>query len=141
MAPQPSWFLVMVAIVISALSRVTMPVKAALTTYNTSSGPVEGKLNVHLVPHTHDDVGWLKTVDQYYVGSNNSIQNAAVHLILDTVIAALQEDHNRKFIYVEQFENNGVTKTLAETFADGYQEWSGRTKFFKANTGPVSESP
>lgn len=42
--------------------------------YNTGSGIVEGKLNVHLVPHSHDDVGWLKTIDQYYVGSNNSIQ-------------------------------------------------------------------
>ena len=42
--------------------------------YNTSAGTVAGLLNVHLVPHSHDDVGWLKTIDQYFVGSNNSIQ-------------------------------------------------------------------
>ena len=31
-------------------------------------GQAGDMLNVHLVPHTHDDVGWLKTIDQYYYG-------------------------------------------------------------------------
>uniref|UniRef100_A0A1Q3FMY3 Alpha-mannosidase n=2 Tax=Culex tarsalis TaxID=7177 RepID=A0A1Q3FMY3_CULTA len=58
-------------------------------------------LNVHLVPHTHDDVGWLKTVDQYYYGSKTLIQKAGVQYILDSVIEALLRDPARKFIYVE----------------------------------------
>ncbi|EOA22308.1 hypothetical protein CARUB_v10002909mg [Capsella rubella] len=70
--------------------------------YNTSHTIVPGKLNVHVVPHSHDDVGWLKTVDQYYVGSNNSIQVACVQNVLDSIVPALLADKNRKFIYVEQ---------------------------------------
>ncbi|XP_027351852.1 probable alpha-mannosidase At5g13980 [Abrus precatorius] len=69
--------------------------------YNTSQSIVPDKLNVHLVAHTHDDVGWLKTVDQYYVGSNNSIQGACVENVLDSMVNALLADKNRKFIYVE----------------------------------------
>jgi hypothetical protein len=63
--------------------------------------PTEQKLNIHVIAHTHDDVGWLKTVDQYYIGSNSSIQVANVQLILDTVTDVLASDPQKKFIYVE----------------------------------------
>lgn len=53
-------------------------VESQYIAYNTSQGIVPGKLNVHIVAHTHDDVGWLKTIDQYYVGSNNSIQVSSI---------------------------------------------------------------
>ena len=60
-----------------------------------------GVINVHLVPHTHDDVGWLKTVDQYYFGQKNDIQRAGVQYILNTVVDELEKDPSRRFIYVE----------------------------------------
>jgi lysosomal alpha-mannosidase len=59
------------------------------------------KLNIHLVPHTHDDVGWLKTVDQYYYGSRSNIQKAGVQYIIDSVVRELLTDPNKRFIYVE----------------------------------------
>lgn len=59
-------------------------------------------LNVHVVPHTHDDVGWLKTVDEYYNGWNNTIQVVSVREILSSVVEALEENPSRTFTYVEQ---------------------------------------
>eukprot|EP01112_Ceratiomyxa_fruticulosa_P004317 TRINITY_DN1480_c0_g1_i3.p1 TRINITY_DN1480_c0_g1~~TRINITY_DN1480_c0_g1_i3.p1 ORF type:complete len:1026 (+),score=222.23 TRINITY_DN1480_c0_g1_i3:180-3257(+) len=58
-------------------------------------------LNIHVVSHTHDDVGWLKTVDEYFLGANMSIQTAGVQYVLDEVITCLLENPDRKFIYVE----------------------------------------
>ncbi|XP_019420876.1 PREDICTED: alpha-mannosidase-like [Lupinus angustifolius] len=74
---------------------------SAKNKYKTGAGVVPDKLNVHFVPHSHDDVGWLKTVDQYYVGSNQSIQNACIENVLDSVVMSLQRDRNRKFVYAE----------------------------------------
>ena len=33
-------------------------------------------LQIHIIPHSHDDVGWLKTPDQYFDGEENRIQRA-----------------------------------------------------------------
>ncbi|GJP46907.1 hypothetical protein CLOM_g6156, partial [Closterium sp. NIES-68] len=62
--------------------------------YNTSAGVVEGKLNVHMVAHSHDDIGWLLTVDQYYA--------ERVAYTIDSVIANLEVNPDRKYIQVEQ---------------------------------------
>ncbi|PKI59891.1 hypothetical protein CRG98_019664, partial [Punica granatum] len=100
-------------VVLWAASIIGRGVDGAYLKYNTSGGLVQGKLNVHLVPHSHDDVGWLKTIDQYYVGSNNSIQGACVENTIDSLVESLLRDPNRKFIYAEMafFERWWVTQS------------------------------
>ncbi|WAR25685.1 MA2B1-like protein [Mya arenaria] len=55
----------------------------------------DGMLNVHIVPHTHDDVGWVKTYQQYY--------DQDVSYIISSVVENLKEDimGQKRFIYVE----------------------------------------
>lgn len=87
---------VVVAAVVAVVTAIAESLNTTFPGYNTSS------VNVHLVPHSHCDVGWLKTVDQYFEGTNNSIQHANVRKILDTVVRELQLDASRRFIWVEQ---------------------------------------
>jgi len=60
-----------------------------------------GPLTIHVVPHSHDDVGWLKTVDEYFDGSRRDIQWTNVRVELSTVIDALLDNPKRKFSEVE----------------------------------------
>ncbi|XP_057982567.1 probable alpha-mannosidase At5g13980 [Malania oleifera] len=119
-----------IAVFAALLLAIVLRAESKFMVYNTSQSIVPGKLNVHLVAHTHDDVGWLKTVDQYYVGSNNSIQGACVQNVLDSTVPALLADKNRKFIYVEMAffqrwwrdQSEAVQKTVKELISSGQLE-------------------
>ncbi|XP_049791934.1 lysosomal alpha-mannosidase-like [Schistocerca nitens] len=69
--------------------------------YSACHATKPGYINVHIIPHSHDDVGWLKTVDQYYYGSKQATQRAGVQYIIDTMLNELRNDPDRRFIYVE----------------------------------------
>jgi len=48
---------------------------------------------VHIIPHSHWDVGWLKTKENYF--------NTEVKMIINSVLNSLAKDPKRKFIFVE----------------------------------------
>ena len=75
--------------------------KRAAPVFTTSATVVPGALNVHIQPHSHNDLGWLKTFDEYLSGSNNTIQQAGVKYIYQSVVQALARNPDRRFITVE----------------------------------------
>ncbi len=56
-------------------------------------------LEVHLVPHSHCDVGWLYTLDTYFY--NGTHGTGSVQDILSTVVANLVANPSFRFIWAE----------------------------------------
>eukprot|EP00759_Apiculatamorpha_spiralis_P005848 PhF_6_TR13441/c0_g1_i1/m.21474/K12311/MAN2B1, LAMAN; lysosomal alpha-mannosidase len=61
-------------------------------------------LEVHLVPHSHDDVGWLITPEEYYNGCDpTNGPGRGVRGIINSVVDALLANSSRKYIQVEMY--------------------------------------
>jgi hypothetical protein len=67
--------------------------------YSTSGAPRPDAINVHMVCHSHNGVGWLLTADEYFKGTPFAQEN--VTAIYDSVFAELQKNPSRKFVVVE----------------------------------------
>ena len=58
----------------------------------------EKTLTVHLIAHSHLRLGWLKTIDEYYVGfKTDDVLQPSVKTIFNGVLNELKKDKNRKF--------------------------------------------
>ncbi|XP_064076019.1 lysosomal alpha-mannosidase-like [Vanessa tameamea] len=93
----------------------------------------DGALNVHVIPHSHMDAGWVKTFDEYYYGTKTSVSSANVQLIYHSVLSELIHDKRRKFTFSETAyfwrwwkEQRGTTRaTFRSLVAEGRIEFAG----------------
>ncbi|CAF4957219.1 unnamed protein product [Pieris macdunnoughi] len=93
----------------------------------------DGALNVHVIPHSHMDAGWVKTFDEYYYGTKTSISTANVQMIYHSVLSELLHDKRRKFTFSETAyfwrwwkEQRGSTRaTFRSLVAEGRIQFAG----------------
>ncbi|XP_004716876.2 lysosomal alpha-mannosidase-like [Echinops telfairi] len=117
---------------ITLLIVLLMVLKAHAGGYETCPKVHPDMLNVHLVAHTHNDVGWLKTVDQYFYEVSLPLFPGSVRNILDSVVRALLVNPTRRFTYVEmaffsrwwKLQNKRMQKIVQDLVHQGRLEFA-----------------
>ena len=66
---------------------------------------------IHVVPHSHNDVGWLSTFNEYYEGIKT---DRCVKCVLDSTLISLMTNENRTFVEVEIAFFSKWYKSLSE---------------------------
>ena len=63
--------------------------------------PKSDKIYVHYFPHSHTDLGWVNTLDEYYYGVQIGHYNNKVKSIIGTSIDELEKYDYRTFTFAE----------------------------------------
>lgn len=50
-----------------------------------------------MVPHSHTDMGWIKTISMYFTGGAKDTSYSNVNNVYDGIFDELQRDPKRKF--------------------------------------------
>ncbi|CDW71653.1 glycosyl hydrolases family 38 protein [Stylonychia lemnae] len=91
----------------------------------------EEPIQVHLIGHTHNDLGWLKTVDQSFTGTNEKQARGSIQMILDTTIHHLIKDPSKRFCYCEikyfsmwwKYQNDEMKQKVKDIVKQGRLEF------------------
>ncbi|XP_050359941.1 lysosomal alpha-mannosidase-like [Nymphalis io] len=67
--------------------------------YDSCPAVKNGWINVHIVPHSHAELGYMNTFDRHYTGIDDFYDKSNLNMrkILDSTISELWADENRKF--------------------------------------------
>lgn len=92
----------------------------------------------HIVPHTHDDAGWLKTFDEYYYGLKSDNYNIeCVECILNETYSILSSGKHRVFSYVEMSFFEKWYSNLTHERQQGVKDFVKNKQLFFPNAGWV----
>lgn len=89
------------------------------------------KITIHIIPHSHDDAGWIKTFDEYYTQK--------VESILTNSIVSLLNNPNRTFVYGEMSFFEKWYRTLNTTTKHQLKSLIKEGRFSFINGGFVME--
>ena len=95
----------------------------------------DDQIIIHVVPHSHDDAGWLFTFDEYYNGNNED--EKCVKCIYDSILDSLLKNENRTFVAVEIAFFSKWYKRLSDEKKNNVKKLIENGKWEFANAGWV----
>lgn len=102
----------------------------------TNETPTSNGYTYHIIPHTHDDAGWLTTFEHYFIGDESPF-GECVECILDTIFKLLGGREERVFPYVEMSFFERWYRILTTDSQEDVKKFVRKKQLYFSNAGWV----